>query len=145
MSKIQAGAITYYDGPMPPAPTVYPNNNPKQAAGAKKVPLQLVPPILTIEVAKVMKHGADKYGAFNFRKSKIAATVYVGAILRHCLAIADGQDIDPESGESHWAHIAASCGIALDAQQCGTFVDDRPENGTAAEALEAYQKEANQG
>lgn len=119
------------------APEVYPDNNPKAAMGAKKVSLQLVPPVLMIEVAKVMQHGADKYGAFNFRESNIAATVYVGAILRHCLAIADGQDIDPESGESHWAHIAASCGIALDAQACGTFVDDRPGNGHAAEYLDA--------
>jgi hypothetical protein len=38
----------------------------------------------------------------------------------------DGQDIDPESGQSHLAHVRANMGILLDAEANGCLQDDRP-------------------
>jgi hypothetical protein len=45
--------------------------------------------------------------------------------MRHLNAWRDGQDMDPESGISHIAHIVSSCNILLDAGHCGTLQDDR--------------------
>lgn len=119
---------------------VYPNNNPKAAVGESKCPLHLVPPALSIGVAEAMKNGADKYGAYNFRDSKIAASVYMGAILRHLYAWWDGEDNAQDSGIHHLKHLGASVGLMLDAMAKGTFDDDRPTSGGAAELLREYQK-----
>jgi len=85
-------------------------NDPKGAIGATKTPLALIPP---------------------FAMEQTAWTTYVAAIMRHLNAWRDGEDLDPESGISHIAHIACSCNILLDAQHCNTLQDDRykkPEN-----------------
>jgi hypothetical protein len=100
-------------------------NDPKGAAGALKTPLSLIPPIAMEKVALVHKLGSEKYGAFNWRKTGVCATTYVNAIMRHLNAWRDGEDLDPESGISHLAHIACSCNILLDADYCNTLQDDR--------------------
>ncbi len=100
-------------------------NDPKGEAGAKKTPLGLIPPSAMEEVAWVHKFGADRYGAWNWRETGVCASTYVNAILRHLNAWRDGEDLDPESGRSHIAHIATSCNILLDAAACGTLEDDR--------------------
>ena len=73
----------------------------------------------------MLAHGAAKYGRRNWRLSSILATTYVGAIRRHLNAWADGEDLDPDSGKSHLAHIRACCAVVMDAQDCGTMDDDR--------------------
>jgi hypothetical protein len=73
----------------------------------------------------VQKLGAEKYGPYNWRKTGVCASTYVSAIMRHLNAWRDGEDLDPESGISHIAHIATSCNILLDAGHCGTLQDDR--------------------
>ena len=110
-------------------------SNPKDISGSKKVNLSLVPPVPNILEAKVMELGANKYGPFNWRETKVRLTVYQSATLRHLYAIMDGQDIDSESGISHWAHIRANTGIVLDAQESGTLIDDRKVSGKAADVL----------
>tara|TARA_A100001037_G_scaffold287811_1_gene297746 strand:- start:407 stop:724 length:318 start_codon:yes stop_codon:yes gene_type:complete len=100
----------------------------KLSAVVGKVPLHLLPPAFNREVAHALKHGADKYGPWNWREEgrRLLASTYIGAIRRHLDAWQDGEDIDPESGQAHLAHIAASVAILLDAQEHGTFEDDRP-------------------
>lgn len=100
-------------------------NDPKGAAGALKTPLALIPSIAMEKTALVHKLGSEKYGAFNWRKTGVCATTYVNAILRHLNAWRDGEDLDPESGISHLAHIACGCNILLDADYCNTLQDDR--------------------
>lgn len=106
-------------------------DNPKEAEGAKKCPMHLLPTAFTTQTAYALQHGAHKsgpnktgYGEWNWRDAGIHATTYIGAIMRHLAAWQDGEDID-ESGYSHIAHIAASCAIILDAQKVGMLVDDR--------------------
>jgi hypothetical protein len=77
------------------------------------------------QTALVHKLGAEKYGAYNWRKTGVCASTYVHAILRHLNAWRDGEDNDRESGLSHIAHIGASCNILLDAAACGRLEDDR--------------------
>ena len=100
-------------------------NDPKGAAGAVKVPLGLIPPHAMEQTAWVHKLGADKYGPWNWRETGVCASTYVNAILRHLNAWRDGEDLDPESGISHLAHIACSCNILMDAGYCGKLQDDR--------------------
>ena len=100
-------------------------NDPKGAIGATKVPLGLIPPHAMEQTAWVHKLGADKYGAWNWRETGVCASTYVNAILRHLNAWRDGEDLDPESGISHLAHVACSANILMDAGYCGKLQDDR--------------------
>jgi len=100
--------------------------NPKDLAGRAKPPLHLVPLSALLPVAEVMRLGASKYGPHNWRDQPIGHTPYISAIMRHAIAYAGGESIDPESGQSHLAHIASGALILLDAVQAGTAKDDRP-------------------
>lgn len=111
------------------APTItvgYPDGNPKSIEGAKKTQLQLVPPPAIEEMGKVMQLGAKKYGAYNWRKNSVAASVYQGAALRHLMQWYEGEDIDSESGASHLGHAMSCLAILLDAKAKGNLIDDRP-------------------
>jgi hypothetical protein len=101
-------------------------NDPKGEAGKLKCPLHLLPPFAQTQTAWVLALGNRKYGPWNWRGAKVEAMTYVGAILRHMNAWASGEDIDPESGRSHLAHIAASCFILMDATDVGNLIDNRP-------------------
>jgi hypothetical protein len=74
---------------------------------------------------KVFDGAVERYGAYNWRDTGVCATTYISAIMRHLDAWRDGEDIDPESGVTHLAHIAASCNILMDAHKCGKLIDDR--------------------
>ena len=100
-------------------------NDPKGEAGKKKAPLNLLPPYALEQCSWVHKLGSEKYGPYNWRKTGVCASTYVAAIMRHLNAWRDGEDLDPESGISHIAHVACSCNILLDADYCGTLQDDR--------------------
>ena len=112
-------------------------NDPKGAAGAVKVPLGLIPPYAMEQTAWVHKLGAEKYGAWNWRETGVCASTYVNAILRHLNAWRDGEDLDPESGISHLAHVACSANILMDAGKCGKLQDDRNTTRQCNEVEEA--------
>lgn len=107
--------------------------NPKKRYGDMKPPVHLVPPALVIGAARAFGEGARKYGAFNWRTTKVESMTYIGAILRHACALLDGEDVDPESqdGKLHIEGIAACVGILLDAQHGGFLIDNRPPKGPA--------------
>lgn len=109
--------------------------NPKKQHGALKAPYGFTPDTALAELEAVMAGGAEKYGAFNFRESKIDGLTYIGAIRRHLALWADGDDRDEESGRSHLAHIMACCALALDAQHTGMFEDNRSKTGLIAGIL----------
>jgi hypothetical protein len=104
-----------------------PKQNPKHIRAQKdgKAPLEYLVYSVLEGDARVHKSGADKYGVRNWRRDKILTSTYEGAILRHFKAWAEGEDIDPDSGEPHLLHIRACCAIVLDAQEHGTLIDDR--------------------
>lgn len=110
--------------------------NPKDLQGMKKPPIRLIPPVALIYEAMVMALGAKKYGPFNWREKKVRLSIYVEAAQRHLMALADGQDLDPESGQPHAAHVRACMGIVLDALEVGKLVDDRPLAGGAPALLD---------
>lgn len=100
--------------------------DPKGQAGAAKPPLGLIPPEAMRQAAVVHGLGAKKYGPWNWRETKVLASTYINAALRHIAEYQDRQDVEPESGQSPLAHAIASLNILLDAKKAGTLVDDRP-------------------
>lgn len=102
--------------------------DPKGAAGKLKCPMHLVPLRAVQEVAWALANGAEKYGPFNWRTSKVEMQTYVGALLRHCTDVQERIDLDAESTRYHLAHMAAGCLILLDAMLHGTAIDNRPHN-----------------
>ena len=102
-------------------------SNPKLIRAQKdgKAPLEYLIWDVLEEEAFVLAHGGEKYGPRNWRRDKILASTYEGAIMRHFLAWAKGEDIDPDSGRSHMAHIRANAGLIMDATRCGQMIDDR--------------------
>lgn len=109
-----------------PADPAKDERNPKDVAGSVKCPMNLLPPVALEQVAWVHKLGNDKYGPFNWRGKPIGSSAYVAAIMRHLMAWHAGEDMDGESGKSHLAHIGATANILMDAEHCGTLIDDRP-------------------
>jgi len=106
-------------------------SNPKHAAGVKKSPMHFLPPAPMYAVGRVMAHGAQKYGAFNWGKAGVVASIYYDAARRHLDAWYAGETIDPESGEPHLAHVMACCAIVEDCRLLGNLMDDRPVGMTA--------------
>jgi hypothetical protein len=77
-------------------------------------------------MVRVLEFGAKKYKAWNWAKG-MPWSVPTGCILRHAQKIViDGEMVDEESGESHFAHILCNVMMLqyyLDAYPDG---DDRP-------------------
>ncbi|CAB4138393.1 hypothetical protein UFOVP330_30 [uncultured Caudovirales phage] len=107
----------------------YPDDNPKTAYGEAKPKMSDTPTTGIREMGKVFTGGAEKYGRFNWRDHSVSSTVYYDAAQRHLMAWFDGEDIDPESGISHLAHVMACCNILLDAGRCGKLNDNRALTG----------------
>jgi hypothetical protein len=63
------------------------------------------------EVLKVFEYGAKKYGtSFTYRRGGgVPKLDLVASMLRHCLSLLDGEEVDKESGCLHAAHAAANC------------------------------------
>lgn len=58
------------------------------------------------EVNQTMEHGAKKYGRDNWKLARNSdVDRYLDACLRHAFALRSGEEIDPESGLPHAAHI----------------------------------------
>lgn len=99
--------------------------DPKGAIGKTKDPLWLLPPVASAEAAWAHQIGANKYGPWNWRSTKVNASTYISAAMRHLNAWASGKDKDDESGRSHLGHVVACCNILMDAQAHGCLADDR--------------------
>lgn len=119
----------------------YPDNNPKTQYGIVKPPLHLVPPVAVLTEAMVFKLGAQKYGPFNWRDNRVSSSVYYSAAMRHLMSWFDGENIDPESGQSHLAHARACLAIIIDGLENGNLNDDRPTQGEAGNFIRRIQEE----
>ena len=103
--------------------------NPKELLANKKIPLQLIPPEASKQLALALYFGANikEYGEWNWRTSDpINYMTYVGAIKRHLDFLVERKDMDKESTLNHLGHIMASCAILLDADKYNNINDDRP-------------------
>lgn len=85
----------------------------------------LIPARAAEEEGYVWGMGAKKYGYHNWRKGLTILRI-CGAILRHTFAIMRGEDLDPESGRHHGAHIRCDAGMLIEFYYEGRIeLDDR--------------------
>lgn len=111
--------------------------NPKDIIGSDKVPLHLWPTTATIYGAMGLLDGALKYGRANFRAVGVRASIYYDALNRHLNLWFEGEDIDPDSGLPHMAHVLACAAILVEAQVKGNLTDDRNLGTQYRELLDA--------
>jgi hypothetical protein len=71
----------------------------------------LLPLKYLVGVVRVLMFGAKKYDAWNWRKGMPWSQPY-NALMRHLIAWSEGEETDPETGESHLDH-AMCCLIFL--------------------------------
>lgn len=109
--------------------TKYPDGNPKTPFGLAKPGLTCIPFGPLFEVGRVMEYGAAKYGPMNWRTDPISGATYINAALRHIMLAWDSESVDPETGRLHLAHAIADLLIILDAEACGTLINDLPPRG----------------
>lgn len=87
--------------------------------------LALIPLCTLEDEARVWEHGAKKYTEYNWMKG-MKWSIVQASLLRHLSAWQSGQDLDPESGLPHLAHMA--CNIRMLTLFAKTYPegDDRP-------------------
>lgn len=92
-----------------------------------KPPIALIPPECIEEISQVFGFGAQKYGAYNWRKD-VDTTSYsrtYSSIQRHLNAFWRGEDLDPETNLSHLSHAASQIFILMIQMKEGPHMDDR--------------------
>ena len=73
-----------------------------------KSAIELVPPEVLLGVGDIMEVGKAKYGnTGNWTKGIKYSRVYA-SVMRHMLKWYSGEDLDPESGQSHLHHAIAN-------------------------------------
>jgi hypothetical protein len=88
--------------------------------------LEVVEPHRAMEsCARVFDYGRRKYAEFNWAKG-MQWSVPLACAVRHLLAIAGGEELDPESGLPHAGHV--QCNLVMLATFARTYPegDDRP-------------------
>jgi hypothetical protein len=80
---------------------------------SEKPMMALVPPTALLEEAKVWTFGMKKYAAFNWANG-LSYLRILSAIMRHTNAIASGEDVDPESGLLHAAHVRCCAAMLIE-------------------------------
>lgn len=100
--------------------------NPKDAIGALKAKVSVVPANVIFEIGLGMTEGMVKYGRHNYRGCGVRASVYYDASMGHLMDWWEGEDTDPDSGLSHVTKALASLVVLRDAMMQDKLRDDRP-------------------
>lgn len=77
------------------------------------------------QTALAQTYGAKKYGHWNFQKG-LETTALYDAAMRHLMAWMSGEDLDPESGNTHLGHAAANLNMLIWMLANKPEMDDRP-------------------
>jgi hypothetical protein len=89
-----------------------------------KAPMHLLDRSAMQAMAHSLGHGQGKYGPDNWRHG-IEYTRLISAAMRHMFAIADGEDLDQESGELHAAHAMCNMMFLIWMMRNRPDLDDR--------------------
>lgn len=115
-------------------------NNPKDRYGLAKVPFSLIPETASVFMALGLKHGARKYGPFNWRVEPVQGRVYLEAAKRHLGLLLDGEDFDRDTGIHHGAFVLATMAIFMDAMVQGTLIDNRALAGRTGDLVAFFNE-----
>jgi hypothetical protein len=98
-----------------------------------KPPVDLLDPYALEQIALVLEFGRRKYAAHNWRKG-IGFTRLLAAAIRHAFALLRGEDLDPESGLPHAAHLGCCAMFLIWMMENRPDLDDRwkPANDNTA-------------
>jgi hypothetical protein len=99
-------------------------NDQRLKADAGKPRLELLAYPWLEGVARVLTYGASKYSAWCWADGMDWSRL-IGGMHRHLGAWSAGEDLDPETGESHLLHLACGCMMAWMHQRYGLGRDDR--------------------
>lgn len=92
---------------------------------SEKPVMALIPPLALEAEARVWSFGMKKYAAWNWTKG-LKYTRIISALMRHLLEIMKGNDVDPETGELHAAHIRCCAAMLIEfTMQHRKDLDDR--------------------
>jgi len=94
-----------------------------------KLRMDLIPPEADEELAKILTKGAKKYAPRNWELGMKWSTC-VASLKRHLLAWEKGEDLDPETGESHMSHILCNAAFLVTYIQRKIGEDDRVKNSS---------------
>lgn len=92
--------------------------------GSKPARFDLIPPDALWKVAEVFGRGTDKYPARNWERG-YAWSLSFAALQRHAWQFWGGEDVDPESGLPHMAHVAWHALALLRFMDAFPELDDR--------------------
>lgn len=91
-----------------------------------KIRMELLPPDALLGIASVFTFGAQKYDSWNWARGIEYSRLY-GAMMRHMNAWYKGEELDPESGQSHLYHAGCCLMMLIETQQnLDKSLDDRP-------------------
>ncbi|MGO1500821.1 MAG: dATP/dGTP diphosphohydrolase domain-containing protein [Marinobacter sp.] len=83
---------------------VMPSENQGIKYDADKPMMDLIPPHMELEVAKVLTAGAQKYSPDGWRRVPDMRRRYIAAAKRHINSLSQGIELDDETGLHHAAH-----------------------------------------
>lgn len=89
------------------------------------------------QVAKVGDYGAKKYDQWNYTKG-MPWMKLLGSCSRHLASFIRGQDLDPESGLPHMAHLAYNALILLGYMEVHRAQDNRFKSETKPSSTGLY-------
>lgn len=118
------------------APTVVNAAGGKQSHSPYRA--DLLPPLATLEVARVLREGAAKYGEDNWRK--IEAKSLLNHALVHCLAWLAG-----DRSDDHLSHAACRLLMALDLELSAARSDGIPQTTYLGDDAEYYRSKYTEG
>jgi hypothetical protein len=78
-----------------------------------------------LEAAAVLEFGAQKYAAWNWTRGMKYSAV-TASMIRHLIAIQNGQRVDAESGLPHWGHVVCNLIFLAHYEIYYKEGDDRP-------------------
>jgi len=94
-----------------------------------KTRMDLLPPKAQKGIAKVFTFGAKKYNDYNYKNGEgLDWNRPYAACLRHLNAWQDGEDLDPETKQSHLYHAGCCIMMLIDLVDSGIGKDTRFEN-----------------
>ena len=104
-------------------------NSEEVGSGARyndgKADWSLMPLHLLEGTVRVWMYGAKKYAAWNWAKGMAWSVPYACA-LRHLISWYRGEEVDPESGESHLDHVICNIMMLKQFEESYREGDDRP-------------------
>lgn len=104
-----------------------------------KPKVSLIPPIAILEMAKSFTYGAQKYSPDNYKKG-INFRRLIDAAYRHILSIADGVDVDEESGNLHAASVMSNMAMLIYMMKHKPEMDDRYKKKNAKTKKRLYKR-----